>query len=747
MIAKHARNRWFETTSGLVLAAALGASALGALGCGTKANKPGAAGGPEAKDVPAASASAAEAKLPPPVRFEGSALARNLDGTRLYVADEDHDTLRILKLPIDPAAPVGAVKLPGPPAQVLVRGEEIFVTVREPGLLIAFVNDGDTVKEAYRVALPADAWGLGLSPDQRTLAVSSAWTHQLSLVDLRKHAVTATLDLAREPRGIVFAPNGDRLYVTHLVGTQLTRVDLGPTPKVSRVELPADPLHTAIGATTGASLGYAATLSSDGHWLFVPRHALGTSTQPASYGITGDWFGRGTVDALALEGDVPVAPARAAIASVQRDQHVVGAQGPWPGVRGTIPSGQGTVSQPRDIVRRKKTDTLLVVSEGDDRLVELEGQAIAPAVTTLTSYLVGEGYDAVHGIGWAAKGGAPQGVALSADEDTAWLYCRSTFDVVQVKLDDPFAASQKPRELWRSTKPKPSPPVFVSVGEEPLDKNGREGRRLFYSALDEDASQGLACAGCHPEGRDDGYTYHAIKHPNAPEDAVRKTLPGSIQSTLPESSFVAPGDDVPEAFFGHPSAAVNTRAKGFPRQTPMLAGRVSAAGPYGWHAQNKTLDERVMEGFRIHRFFGENARKDTQRASRAQFLKVFVRKGLRPPPKLDRPLTAQETQGKALFEDAKTACVTCHPPATEYTTRAAVPLKVALPTLPRFDAESDRAFKVPSLLFLAGTAPYYHDGSVETLEALIDQNGNRMGQTQHLSAEEKAALVAFLKTL
>ncbi len=218
--------------------------------------------------------------LPPPVRFEGSALARSVDGQRLYVADEDHDTLRVLRLPLDAAAPITSFKLPGPPAQVLVRGEEIFVTVRDPGLLVAFVPDGDTVKEAYRVALPADAWGLGLSPDQQTLAVSSPWTAKVSLVDLRTHAVSATLDVAREPRGLVFTPDGARLYVSHLVGAGLTRIDLGSAPKVTRVELPADPLHTATGVTTSASLGYAATLSGDGLWLFVPRHALGTSSQP-----------------------------------------------------------------------------------------------------------------------------------------------------------------------------------------------------------------------------------------------------------------------------------------------------------------------------------------------------------------------------------------------------------------------------------------------------------------------------------
>lgn len=35
----------------------------------------------------------------------------------------------------------------------------------------------------------------------------------------------------------------------------------------------------------------------------------------------------------------------------------------------------------------------------------------------------------------------------------------------------------------------------------------------------------------------------------------------------------------------------------------------------------------------------------------------------------------------------------------------------------------------------------------KNLEALVAENGDKMGKTSHLSAEEKAALVAYLKTL
>ena len=88
----------------------------------------------------------------------------------------------------------------------------------------------------------------------------------------------------------------------------------------------------------------------------------------------------------------------------------------------------------------------------------------------------------------------------------------------------------------------------------------------------------------------------------------------------------------------------------------------------------------------------------------------------------------------------------CHTPTTEFTTRLPYPLKKVDPPA-GFEEEEDNNFKAPSLFFVGGTAPYYHDGSAPTLEALIAKNGDRMGKTSHLSAAEKAALVAYLETL
>jgi cytochrome c peroxidase len=88
----------------------------------------------------------------------------------------------------------------------------------------------------------------------------------------------------------------------------------------------------------------------------------------------------------------------------------------------------------------------------------------------------------------------------------------------------------------------------------------------------------------------------------------------------------------------------------------------------------------------------------------------------------------------------------CHDPKTEHTNRTAVPLREMPP--PRgFDRDPDLSFKTPSLLYVGGTAPYYHDGSSSSLDELLRKNDDRMGVTKQLGKEERAALVAYLETL
>jgi cytochrome c peroxidase len=109
-------------------------------------------------------------------------------------------------------------------------------------------------------------------------------------------------------------------------------------------------------------------------------------------------------------------------------------------------------------------------------------------------------------------------------------------------------------------------------------------------------------------------------------------------------------------------------------------------------------------------------------------------------------LTPEEQKGKALFEDSKTACSVCHEPTRYFSNYT--PMKVgALPTLEGYEPETDALFKTPSLLYVGQHGSLLHDGSAKNLEELIEKNGTRMGDTAHLTPEERKALVAYLKTL
>ncbi len=120
-------------------------------------------------------------------------------------------------------------------------------------------------------------------------------------------------------------------------------------------------------------------------------------------------------------------------------------------------------------------------------------------------------------------------------------------------------------------------------------------------------------------------------------------------------------------------------------------------------------------------------------------------------------LSAQQKQGWQLFRDL--GCVSCHQGANlggnMYATLGVMedyfagrPLSSAdLGLFNRTGREEDKhKFKVPGLRNVEKTAPYFHDGQVETLDkAVYLMARTELGIT--LSSHELASLVAFLKSL
>ena len=443
------------------------------------------------------------------------------------------------------------------------------------------------------------------------------------------------------------------------------------------------------------SLGYALALSPDGTRLYAPRHALGVVGEQT-------WFGAATVDVLMVPGDSPLAPPRAASLVEKHAADTDASTYPHhPSIdpaTGPIPlTSSAPFSQPRAIVYRRTNRTILVAGEANRALTVLDALAPDPTLAVVATLSLGvEWNDSYSGCI------APSGIALSEDESTAYVYCRASLEVLSVSLDGGNEAA-------------------FDLGRDPLEPVAAYGRKLFYTGRRPGLSEGLACSGCHPEGRDDGHVWHEVD-----------------TRSLPKPNLAA------DRIFVGGSGTIDVG--GAPRQTPMLAGRLGSPGPYGWLGQDADLVARITHGAALHRWegWGGQAWEVRDRKAAIERLAAFVRVGLVPPPRPAAPLSPEQARGQALFERRDVGCASCH--VKDDGVPALVTRLPPLPVRQGFDPE-DVPLKVPSLRFAGGTPPYLHDGSEATLRQLVEDNHDRMGHTVQLSAEDRAALAAYLETL
>jgi cytochrome c peroxidase len=117
----------------------------------------------------------------------------------------------------------------------------------------------------------------------------------------------------------------------------------------------------------------------------------------------------------------------------------------------------------------------------------------------------------------------------------------------------------------------------------------------------------------------------------------------------------------------------------------------------------------------------------------------------------DKALTEQEIKGLRSFRDV--GCVACHSGATlggQMFQKIGLVKQYPAKDLGRYEVTKNEVdkyfFKVPSLRNIEKTYPYFHDGSVKTLEEAIKLMGEyQLGR--QLSDEQVKDIVAFLRTL
>ncbi|MEO7331230.1 MAG: cytochrome C peroxidase, partial [Minicystis sp.] len=177
------------------------------------------------------------------------------------------------------------------------------------------------------------------------------------------------------------------------------------------------------------------------------------------------------------------------------------------------------------------------------------------------------------------------------------------------------------------------------------------------------------------------------------------------------------------------------------RQTIMLAGRVAGSAPFGWLGVHPDLRNHLRTT--VTRLGGTGLPDYAGRFDEVDALTAYV-EGM-PGPTLagaavEPGHSALVARGHALFNDSAQGCAACHLGAggTDASTHD-VGSSVG--------ADRGVLFDTPSLHFVGGTAPYFHDGRYASLEALLAGADGKMGHTLQLSHRDVAAMRAYLETL
>lgn len=206
--------------------------------------------------------------------------------------------------------------------------------------------------------------------------------------------------------------------------------------------------------------------------------------------------------------------------------------------------------------------------------------------------------------------------------------------------------------------------------------------------------------------------------------------------------------DPEHAFSDAHKTAVGVAGRTGNRRTPRIANRAYGT-MFFWDGRAKSLEEQVLQPIANPREMNlepeEAARRaGLQVAAMRDALATYVRTILSGDSPYDRAqLDSQQRAGLRLFR-GKAGCAVCHagPNLTDE-------------KLHQTGVEEGVAIKTPSLRDVARTPPFMHDGSIATLDAVIDfydKGGTSVTQDAdirplHLSAAEQASLRAFLEAL
>ncbi|MBM4342407.1 MAG: c-type cytochrome [Deltaproteobacteria bacterium] len=625
-------------------------------------------------------------------------------GGYLYIADRDRNALVVMRQA--PLQVVQTLPVAGSPERATVGPDgTVYVAPRQGDAILAFgpsgVPEAPLLDSPKAIAVGLEPRGFALNPEASRLYAILGGKKQLVAVELatgKQHIST----LEATPTAI--AVGGQHLIVALDNGSVRRFVSNSESLEPSKV---AGPL-----VTSGSSM---VSACPDGNRK--ARRTLGAAWEPAgdqllaarvvaapgtleditaanvpSKSKTGSSSGGYGGAAKAKCNDGPRRPIEPSVLAVRP-----GSVAPAREIAGTpfrpspgAPALAARFDQPADVAIHPSRLLAAVPATGTDNVL---------LIHTPPSLQGGAAVEA----GVLKSGHAPAAVAFS--DDGRFAYTLDTHQVAVSRFDlGPWLKGAAPGSLTEAPPVELAAVDQVAYGADTLPEAARLGRRTFTFAGNANLSKDgvFACATCHADGGEDKLVW-----------------------------MVAEG----------------------PRQTPSLAGRLDGTAPFNWKGSEGDLQHNMVKT--VHRMGGAGLTQ-AELASLEQFLLVGLPKGPPNPHRLPSgELTQAQARGKDIFNRADVACGSCHLGGvgvdgnSHDVGTAATGDKIAASfagssSFSEVKMSAGR-FDTPSLRDLWHTAPYFHDGSAATLEAVLARPG--MGNASKLSSAERADLIEYLKSL
>ncbi|HXN30857.1 MAG TPA: beta-propeller fold lactonase family protein [Polyangiaceae bacterium] len=652
----------------------------------------------------AAAFSSSACSAPPPRQAtpatHSSSIAISPDGAFLFVAHPDADSVAILDL-----------------ATRSIQ-HEILLASAAPGV--------DPATARFDPAVMPRA--LALDSTGKALYVTGQRSGSLYAIDTRNAAIKGSAVVCSEPIGVIVSEDDSQVFVACSQDDEIVEIDASSLAIVATVATPRKPWALAWapdGRTLlathllGPGVSELAThpLALEATWSVPdgPPHADPTEPHGLVRGIYDVVARPGTQElwvAHMMLGTDTLQPALAfndtvfpalsilngggnpiARLSVQPDNAVPGSDGAFGDV----------VSGPRSMAFSDDGKYAFVVdADSEDLLVvDAANRVEATVVRPLPGHL-------------------PEGVVVRGDE--IYVQERNSEDVVAFKVQEgdgdggPIAVTQDGAP-------------FKSLSNDPMPATLRVGQKLFYSANSDDVpltqNHWVACASCHIEGRSDAVTWLFEQGPrDTPTNAGGMLYTGFLFRTADRSKVQDYWKTIDVEQGGHfaPSG----------EQQPLL----DAIAAYVNYAIPLPVPPSI------------DAAHQLQGAE----------------------LASLRAQGEAIFQQV--GCATCHSgPARTDSGSGNPTLDLGGPVLlhdvgtcvttgPMPDAAHDDiaghpraacAFDTPALRGLVDSAPYLHDGSAATLEAvlpsMLQAAAGASSIPQALSAAQQQALIEYQRSL